>query len=126
MIFRGLACLLRTSVVVSLSLLFLSWLLLLLLVGLELWEKVACCDYNTLHGVTATDQSNLDGFCSLWNSDLEKLGKGAVLLMERSMLMDIRIDKEPLRNLKLISHNLCVEGLLQFITSDVEFCCKYI
>lgn len=91
---------LRTSVVVSLSLLFLSWLLLLLLVGLELREKVAFCEYNTLHGVTATDQSNLVGFCSLRNSDLEKLGKGAVLLMERSVLMDMRIDQRTTAQLK--------------------------
>lgn len=41
---------------------------------------------------SATDQNNHDGFCPLRNSDLEKLGKGVVLLMESSILMDARTD----------------------------------
>lgn len=49
---------------------------------------------------SATDQNNHDGFCPLRNSDLEKLGKGVVLLMESSILMDARTDRRTTAQLK--------------------------
>lgn len=41
---------------------------------------------------SATNQSNLDGIYPLRNSYLGKLGKEAVLLMGRRILMDARIN----------------------------------